>query len=95
MEKEFSVEDNRIVMRVPAKTDLSAPPIGDKTLLGKLYNKLGPYLLILLPFAYPLQRLFADTGGEKAVLFLLAILGLPLTFYRHRETGLRCVPELI
>lgn len=81
MEKEFSVEENYILMRAPTRTDLSPPPISDKTLLGKLLNKLGPYLIVLVPLAYPLQRLFADTGGIEAVLLLLALLGLPIVFH--------------
>ena len=81
MEKEFFVEDDHILMRQPTRTDLSAPPISDHSLLGRLYNKLGPYLIMLVPLAYPLQRLFSQAGGIEAVLLLLALLGLPLVFH--------------
>lgn len=81
IEREFSIEEARIVVRQPTKTDLDAPPISEHTLFGKLYHGLGPYLIFAIPLAYPLQRLLTDTAGGAATLLLLAILGCPLTIY--------------
>lgn len=81
IEREFSIEETQIVLRYPFKTDIAAPPVSDKTLPGRLFNKFGPYLAVMIPLAYPIQRLLTDTGGYSAVLLLLAILGLPLAIY--------------
>lgn len=81
IEREFSVKNDCIVLRAPQKTDLDPSPISDKTFFGKIYYRFGPILIMLVPLAYPLQRLFSDAGGVSAVLLLLAILGTPLTFY--------------
>lgn len=74
-------ETSRILVRQPLKTNLDPPPISEHTPLGKLYHGVGPYLVMGIPMAYPIQRLLSDTGGMSAVLLLLAILGLPLTIY--------------
>jgi hypothetical protein len=81
IEREFSFEPDRIVVRRPQKTDLSPPPVSDKTFFGRLYHRFGGYLIMLVPLAYPLQRLFADAGGIEAVLLLLAVLCTPLVIY--------------
>lgn len=81
IEREFSIEDTRIVVRQPTKTDLDPPAISEYTLFGKLYHGLGPYLIFVIPLAYPLQRLLTDTAGSAATLLLLAILGCPVTIY--------------
>jgi hypothetical protein len=81
LEREFIVEDDHIVLRRPPKTSLDPAPIGDKTFLGKIYHRFGPYVIMLVPMAYPLQRVFADTGGVMSVALLISILGAPLTIH--------------
>ena len=81
MEREFYVDDTHILFRRPTKTKLDSPPISETTLFGKLYHRLGPYLVMGIPLAYPIQRLFSDTGGVYAVLLLLTVLCTPLTFW--------------
>jgi hypothetical protein len=81
LEREFSIHATKIVLRHPVQTDLDASHVRDTTLAGKLYHRAGPYLVMGIPMAYPIQRLLTDTGGMAAVLLLLAVLGLPLTIY--------------
>ena len=81
IEREFSIEETRIVVRQPLKTDLDPPPISEHTFFGKLYHRFGPYLVMAIPMGYPIQRLLSNTGGDSAVLLVLAILGLPITIY--------------
>lgn len=81
IEREFSFEEDRIVVRQPLKTNLDPAPVGDKTFFGRLYHNFGPYLVMGIPLAYPIQSLLFDAGGTAAVLLLLSILGLPLTLY--------------
>ena len=81
IEREFLIEKTRILVRQPIETDLSSPPISEHTILGKIYHRAGPYLIMLVPMAYPIQRLLSDTAGFAAVLLLLSILCIPLTIY--------------
>lgn len=81
IEREFSIEETRIVVRQPFKTDLDPKPISEHTFFGKLYHRFGPYLVLGIPMAYPLQRLVTDTAGGGATLLLLAMFGYPLTLY--------------
>ena len=81
IEREFSIEETRIVVRQPFKTDLDPPPISEHTFFGKLYHRFGPYLMMAIPMGYPIQRLLSNTGGDSAVLLILALLGLPITIY--------------
>jgi hypothetical protein len=81
MEKEFYVGDDQITMRLPSQISLDAPPITNQTFWGRIYNKLGPYLFLLIPFAYPLQKLVRDESGFLGGLFLMAIFAAPLTIY--------------
>ena len=81
IEREFSFEEDRIVVRQPLKTNLDPAPVGDETFFGRLYHNFGPYLVMGIPLAYPIQSLLFDAGGTAAVLLLLSILGLPLTLY--------------
>lgn len=81
IEREFLTEQERIVVRQPLKTDLDPKPISEHTLFGKVYHRFGPYLVMGVPMAYPIQRLLTDASGEPAALLLLSILGLPITIY--------------
>jgi len=81
IEREFSLESERIVLRRPPKIDLEPEPINNTTLLGRIYNKVGPRLVLIVPMAYPLQRLLADTGGIEFVLFLISLLGTPFAIH--------------
>jgi hypothetical protein len=81
IEREFHVEDSRIVVRQPLKTNLDPKPISEHSMLGRIYHRFGPYLVMAIPMAYPIQRLLSNTGGDSAVLLLLALLGLPITIY--------------
>lgn len=81
IEREFLLKEDRIVVRQPLKTILGSETVSQKWFFGRLYNRFGPYLVIGIPLAYPIQSLLSNIGGTPAVLFLLAILGLPLTFY--------------
>lgn len=81
IEREFSIEETRIVVRQPFKTDLDPKPISEHTFLGRLYHRFGPYLVFGVPLAYPLQRLVTDTAGGGATLLLLAVFGFPLMLY--------------
>ena len=81
IEREFSFEEDRIVIRQPLKTNLDPEPVSDKTFFGRLYHRFGPYLVMGIPLAYPIQSLLSDAGGTQAVLLLLSILGFPLTLY--------------
>ena len=68
-------------MRLPSQISLDAPPVTNKSFWGRIYNKFGPYLFLLIPFAYPIQKLISDENGVFGVSILLAILGAPLTIY--------------
>ena len=68
-------------MRLPSKISLDAPPITNKTFWGGIYHKFGPYLFLLIPFAYPLQKLVRDESGFLGGLFLMAIFAAPLMIY--------------
>jgi hypothetical protein len=81
MEKEFFIDEKQISMRTPSKISLDAPPLTDKTLLGRLFYKVGPYLFLLIPFAYPLQKLVGDISGFFGVSVLLAVLFTPLAIH--------------
>lgn len=81
IEREFLIEVDRIVVRQPIKTSLDPAPVSDRSFFGKLYHRFGPYLVIGIPLAYPIQSLLSNTGGISAVLLLLAVLGFPLTLY--------------
>ncbi|MFN3297640.1 hypothetical protein [Caldimonas sp.] len=80
-EREFVIHATKIVLRHPVKTDLDAPRVRDTTLASKICHRIGPYLLMGIPMAYPMQRLLVDTSGMSAVLLLVAVLTLPLTIY--------------
>lgn len=81
IEHEFSFEEEHIVVRQPIKTSLDPEPVSNKTTFGRLYHRFGPYLVMGIPLAYPIQSLLSDAGGTPAVLLLLSILGLPLALY--------------
>lgn len=81
IEREFFVDSERIVLRRPPKIDLEPEPISNSTLLGRFYNKVGPVLILLIPMAYPFQRLLADTGGVGLVLFTISLLGTPFAIH--------------
>lgn len=81
VEREFNIEDDRIVLRRPHRTDLDAPPVSEKSFFGKIYHKIGPFLVMLFPFAYPLQRLVADAGGVQSYIVLCSILVAPLAIH--------------
>jgi hypothetical protein len=81
MEREFLVESDRVVFRQPIKTRLDAPQSGDKTIFGKLFSRLGFYMLAMVPMAYPIQRLLSESGGVTALLLFLAALCIPLAIY--------------
>jgi hypothetical protein len=82
MTKEFTILEDRIVMRMPAKISLD-PKIDETKSWRKIYNKALPYILALLPIAYPLQKLLvmSEGGGYQGVLFLLMILGSFIVYY--------------
>ena len=79
--KEFYVGEDQITMRLPSQINLDAPPISNQTFLGRIYNKFGPYLFMLIPFAYPLQMLVRNESGFLGGLFLMAIFAAPLMIY--------------
>lgn len=81
MEREFSIQDDRINLRRPSKTSLDLPQSANSTFFAKLNDRYGAYLIVLVPLAYPLQRILSDTGGIHAELLLLTTLGTPLVFY--------------
>lgn len=81
VEREFNVEDDRIVFRRPHRTDLDAPPVSEKSMLGKIYYGVVPRMVVLLPLAYPLQRLLTDTGGVSSFSLLMSLLTAPLAIY--------------
>lgn len=81
IEREFSFEQDRIVVRQPLKTSLDSESVSDMSFFGRPYHRFGPYLVMGIPLAYPIQSLLSDAGGTAAVLLLLSILGLPLTLY--------------
>ena len=81
IEREFSTQGDSIILRRPSKTSLDSPPVSDSTFFGKLYKRFGAYLIMLIPLAYPIQRVFSDTGGVYATLLLLTLLSTPLIFH--------------
>ena len=81
MEREFSIEETKIVLNRPPTTNLEPEPIARDNLLGRFYYRCGPYLVMLIPMAYPLQRLIAGTAGPQSVLFMLSFLGTPLAIH--------------
>lgn len=81
MEKEFDVSERQITMRTPNQISLDSSPVTNKTMWGKLFNKIGPYLFLLIPFAYPLQQLVGNINGFLGVYVLLAVLATPLAIY--------------
>jgi cell division protein FtsL len=81
MEKEFFIDERQISMRNPNEISLDAPPVTNKTLWGRSFNKVGPYLFLLIPFAYPLQKLVGNINGFLGVYVLLAVLSTPLAIY--------------
>jgi len=80
-EKEFTIEVDRIVVRYPAKTDLGPSPEYSDTVGRRLLNWIGPRLVVLIPLAYPIQRLLSDASGLPAVLLFLSVLSVPLAIY--------------
>ena len=81
IEREFTFEADRIVVRQPIQTSLDSEPVGKETFWSRIFHRFGPYLVIGVPLAYPIQRLLSDAGGLQAVLLLLAILSFPLALY--------------
>lgn len=81
IEREFSIEADRITLNRPPTTSLEPEPIPSDTVFGMLYYKVGPYFVMLIPMAYPLQRLIAGTGGPAFVLFVISLLGTPLAIH--------------
>lgn len=81
IEREFDFGEDQIILSRPHRTSLDLPPISTKTLMGKLYYNIAPRLVMLIPVAYPLQRLLTSTGGAPSVLLFLSILAAPLTIH--------------
>jgi hypothetical protein len=81
IEREFLIDESRIVVRQPLRTSLDPKPVNELSFSATAYRRLGPYLVMVIPMAYPLQRLLSQSSGDAAVLFLLSLLGLPLTIY--------------
>ena len=83
IEREFFIDDSQIIVRQPLKTNLDPTPVNDLelSLPARAWRRAGPYFVMGIPLAYPIQRLFSDSGGDAAVLFLLSLLGLPITIY--------------
>ena len=85
IEREFTEHDDHVALRWERKTDLEAPPISDKTFLGRLWKQHGYKLaLMLAPLSgagYAMSRLLDRAGGIEAVLLVLAMLGLPLCIW--------------
>lgn len=80
IEREFTIEATCICLNRNATTELDAPHRVEGTFLGKL-ERTFPKFALLLTVAYPLQRLFFDTGGIPGTCLLLSILGTPLAIY--------------
>jgi hypothetical protein len=81
IEREFSMEEGRIVVRQPLKTDLDPPPIDERSAFGRIYYGVGPYLFWCIPMAYPLQHAASGMAGSAGVFLLLGLLAWPLTVY--------------
>ena len=85
IEREFTEHDDHVTLRWERKTDLEAPPVSDKTFLGRLWKQHGYKLaLVLGPLSgagYAMSRLFDRAGGIDAVLLVLSMLGLPLCIW--------------
>jgi len=81
IEREFDVDEDHVVLSRPHRTSLDLPPIPQNTLMGGLYYRFAPRLVMLIPIAYPLQRLLTGAGGTPAVLLFLSVLAAPLAIH--------------
>ncbi|NMF91616.1 hypothetical protein [Aromatoleum petrolei] len=85
VEHEFIEFEDHVALRSECKTNLDAPPVTDKTLLGRLWHRHGTQLFVAIaPLAsagYAISRVADSTGGIEAVLLVLAVLGLPLLLW--------------
>ncbi len=80
--REFHDMDTHIEVAWQPKTDLSPPPIGDKTTLGRLYNAHGYKVIAwMLPMGFPIQKLLSGAGGVEAVSAFLFLLFSPLLMW--------------
>jgi hypothetical protein len=80
LNREFSVKANCIHLNRAPTIELDEPRIADGALARKL-ARFFPKLILLLPVAYPVQRVFYDANGVPAVLLFLAVLGTPLALH--------------
>lgn len=80
IEREFRTGSHSIYLNRAPTTDLDTARAKDVSRVGNTAMIL-PALVFLLAVAYPLQRLFLNSGGIPGVVFLLAILGTPLAIH--------------
>jgi hypothetical protein len=81
MELEFLIKDAEITLHRPPKISLDAPKITNKTILGYFYLNVLPYLVLAIPFAYPLQKIIYGTGGVTAIFLVYAVLLGPFAIH--------------
>jgi len=76
----FKVSDDAILIYRKIKVNIDYK-INKKSWLSKNLNTFMPYVLILVPMGYPLQKSLNMAGGVEAMLLFLFILGAPCVIY--------------
>ena len=81
VEREFKIEKDVIFANREPKTELDAARKPDDSAIGKLGRWLVPKLVLVLPLAYPLQRMITGQGGIPGIVLFLAIVCTPFGLY--------------
>lgn len=81
LEPEFKARDNFIFASRAPKTDLEAVPGPEASANGRMARWLLPKLVLVVPIAYPLQKMITGQGGTPAILLFLAIVCTPFASY--------------
>lgn len=81
LEREFKARDDFIFASRAPETDLEAAPGPEASAIGRTGRWLLPKLVLVVPFAYPLQKIITGQGGTPAILLFLAIVCTPFALY--------------
>ena len=81
LELEFKASDDFIFASRAPKTDLEAAPGHEASAIVRMGRWLLPKLVLVVPLAYPIQKMITGLGGTPAILLFLAIVCTPFALY--------------
>lgn len=78
VDKEFTIHEDKILYRFPAKTKLERKRPAETKDQVKVNRLIGGVIAVVLPLAYPIQSIIFSESGTVCVLLLMAMIGFPL-----------------